>query len=169
MPMATLRLCLEQQGFANVTTYIQSGNVVLQSDLSAKALAQKVETALPITFNVGSSPIKALALTRNQLQAVIDNKPKGFGEQPEKYYSDVIFLIDIGVTQALPIFDPRDGIDKIWPGDKVIYSQRLSAKRTQSRLSKIVSTPAYKSMTIRNWNTTTKLLEMIDKVDTSEH
>ena len=43
----------------------------------------------------------------------------------------------------------------------MIYSQRLSALRTKSRLNRVMATPAYKSMTIRNWNTTTKLLELL--------
>jgi uncharacterized protein (DUF1697 family) len=47
----------------------------------------------------------------------------------------------------------------------VIYSQRLSAQRTKSRLNKIMASPVYKSMTIRNWNTTTKLLELLRKMD----
>jgi uncharacterized protein (DUF1697 family) len=105
-------------------------------------------------------------LTHNQLHAIIDNKPQGFGEQPEKYHSDVIFLMDIDSAQAMPAFDPREGVDKVWSGDGVIYSQRLSSQRTKSRLSKIMGTPAYKSMTIRSWNTTTKLLEILRKMDT---
>jgi uncharacterized protein (DUF1697 family) len=102
-----------------------------------------------------------LALTRNQLQAVIDNKPEGFGDQPGKYHSDAIFLMGIDAAQAMPVFNPREGVDKVWPGDGVIYSQRLSAERTKSRLSKIMASPLYKSMTIRNWNTTVKLLELL--------
>jgi uncharacterized protein (DUF1697 family) len=45
----------------------------------------------------------------------------------------------------------------------VVYSQRLSAQRTKSRLSKIVGTVPYKSMTIRSWQTTQKLLAMLEK------
>ena len=96
---------------------------------------------------------------------MIDNKPKGFGEQPQKYHSDALFLMDIGAAQVMPLFDPREGVDTVWPGKGVIYSQRLSAQRTRSRLNKIMATPAYKSMTIRNWNTTTRLLEMLRKMD----
>jgi uncharacterized protein (DUF1697 family) len=60
------------------------------------------------------------------------------------------------------VFSPKEGVDRIWPGQGVVYSQRLSAQRTKSRLNKIVGTPAYKSMTIRNWNTTTKLLSLLE-------
>jgi uncharacterized protein (DUF1697 family) len=61
----------------------------------------------------------------------------------------------------MPVFDPRPGVDSVWPGDGVIYSQRLSAERTKSRLNKAISTPAYKSMTIRSWTTTMALLELM--------
>jgi hypothetical protein len=50
---------------------------------------------LPENFKLDDALIKVLVLTRNQLQAVIDNKPEGFGEQPEKYHSDAIFLMGI--------------------------------------------------------------------------
>jgi uncharacterized protein (DUF1697 family) len=105
-------------------------------------------------------------LTHKQIQAIIDNKPKDFGEQPEKYHSDVIFLMDIDSAQAMSTFNPRAGVDQVWAGDGVIYSQRLSSQRTKSRLNKIMETPLYKSMTIRNWNTTTKLLELLRKMYT---
>lgn len=159
--MAELKRCLEEQGYENVVTYIQSGNVLLQSDLDAKTLGPKIETTLSQNFKLDSTIIKALVLTRDQLQVVIDEKPEGFGEQPEKYHSDVIFLIGIDAAQAMSVFSPREGVDQIWPGNGVIYSQRLSALRTKSRLSKIVGTPAYQSMTLRNWSTTTTLLSLM--------
>jgi uncharacterized protein (DUF1697 family) len=165
VPMAGLRKCLEELGFSNVSTYIASGNVILKSDKHAEEIQAQIEAALPGRFTLDNELIKVLVLTRNQLQAVIDNKPEGFGEQPEKYHSDAIFLMDMNSAQAMPVFNPREGVDKVWPGDGVIYSQRLSAQRTKSRLGKIVGTPAYKSMTIRSWNTTTKLLEILRQVD----
>ena len=151
IPMSDLKKCLEDLGFSSVSTYIASGNVILK--------------ALPERFKLDNELIKVLVLTRDQFQAIIEDKPKGFGEQPEKYHSDAIFLMDIDPAQAMPVFDPREGVDKVWPGEGVIYSQRLSAQRTKSRLSKIMGTPIYKSMTIRSWNTTTKLLKMLEEID----
>ena len=79
------------------------------------------------------------------------------------YHSDAIFLMGIDADAAMEVFDPRPGVDSVWPGDGVIYSQRLSAERTKSRLSKIVGTKAYKSMTIRSWTTTMALLELLER------
>lgn len=161
LPMAGLKLFLEELGCSNVTTYIQSGNVIVQSKVDAKALAEKVETGLSKKFKLDSAVIRVLVLTDRELQKMVDEKPRGFGEHPDKYHSDAIFLIGIDAQDALSVFKPREGVDQIWAGNGVIYSQRLSSQRTKSRLGKIVGTPFYPSMTIRSWNTTTKLIEIL--------
>ncbi len=165
VPMADLRQCLEELGFSDVSTYIASGNALLKSNQSASTIKSQVEAALPQRFNLDSELIKVLVLTHQQLQAVIDQKPAGFGDEPDTYHSDAIFLISLDAAEAMPVFDPRAGVDSIWPGDGVIYSQRLSAQRTKSRLGKIVGTLPYKDMTIRSWSTTTKLLELLSQME----
>lgn len=166
--MSELRKCLEQLGASNVSTYIASGNILLDSNKRPSEIKTQIEEVLPKTFKLDSELIKVLVLTKKQLKEVVENKPKGFGDQPEKYHSDAIFLMDIDVNQAMLVFNPREGVDKIWPGKGVVYSQRLSAMRTKSRLSKIMMTPLYKSMTIRSWNTTTKLLRILEDKAPSE-
>ncbi len=164
VPMADLRKYLGDAGFSNVSTYIASGNVILESSDDAKDVKKRIETLLPKSFKLDTELLKVLVLTRPQLKSVIDNKPKGFGDTPDEYHSDAIFLMDIDVVEAMKVFKPREGVDVVTAGEGVIYSQRLSAERTKSRLSVIVGTPVYKSMTIRNWNTTTKLLTLMDEV-----
>ena len=168
VPMAGLRSCLEDLGFANVTTYIASGNVILASSEPATEIKARIEAALTKNFTLDSELIKVLVLTRKQLQAVVDKKPAGFGDQPAEFNSDAIFLMGIDVAEALRAFDPREGVDTVWPGVGVIYSQRLSAERTKSRLNKIMASPLYKSMTIRNWNTTVKLLDLLKATDLAD-
>jgi len=160
--MAELRTCLEELGFADVSTYIASGNALLRSNLSAMDVQRKIEKALPSHFKLDDELVRVLAVSKQQLRAIIDNKPKGFGEHPELYHSDVIFLMGLTADEVMPIFRPREGVDAVWPGAGVVYSQRLSAERTKSRLSAIIVSPVYKSMTIRSWNTTLKLLELLD-------
>jgi uncharacterized protein (DUF1697 family) len=68
------------------------------------------------------------------------------------------------LTPARAIADvpTREGVDRAWTGPGVLYFDRLAARASQSRLSKIVSLPIYRSLTIRNWATTCKLLEMLE-------
>ncbi len=162
LPMSELKKCLEEAGFLHVLTYIASGNVILESAKSPREVKDQIEATLPKCFALDSELIKILVLTREQLKKVVDAKPQGFGEQPEIYHSDVIFLMDMDIGEVLPVFNPRSGVDAVWPGEGVVYSQRLSAERTKNRLNKIMGTRQYKSMTIRTWNTVTKLLKLMD-------
>ncbi len=164
VPMAELRACLESLGFSDVTTYIASGNAVITSDKAPDTIKTLIETALPKAFVLDSDLIKVLILSQQQLAAIVKNKPDGFGDEPNKYHSDALFTIDVSAGDVMPIFNPRDGVDKIWQGKGVIYSQRLSAERTKSRLSIIAMSPLYKSLTIRSWNTTIKLLDLMNTV-----
>jgi uncharacterized protein (DUF1697 family) len=166
VPMAALRELLLSQGHANVSTYIASGNVILTSERPADAVKHELEEALPRAFDLDSELVAVLVLTVAQIQAVVRDRPRGFGDQPGTYHSDVIFLMGIDSATAMQGFDPRPGVDRVWPGEGVIYSQRLSAQRTKSRLNRIMGTPAYKSMTIRNWATTTALLERMEAPET---
>jgi uncharacterized protein (DUF1697 family) len=167
VPMAELKKCLEDLGFSGVKTYIASGNVIVRSDLTRVRVKELVERALPSHFKLDSELIKVLVMSRAQLAAIIKRKPAGFGEAPETYLCDAIFLMDIKPDAAMKVFKPRDGVDRVWPGVGVIYSQRLAALRTKSRLNAVMGTEAYRAMTIRNWNTATKLLELLKAAEAS--
>lgn len=161
VPMARLRELLGELGYSNVATYIASGNVILSSDRTPAQIKRQIERALPAAFQLDSDLVAVLVLTHAQLQAVVDKKPARFGEHPETYHSDVIFLIDADAETAMRVFTPHPEVDRVWPGDGVIYSQRVSALRTKSRLGRIAAAPVYKSMTIRSWATTTALLRLM--------
>ena len=162
VPMAELKTCFEELGCENVRTYIASGNVLFEASKSSAELAKEIREALPKKFKLDSELIEILVLSRDQLQKVIDQAPKGFGTEPGKYHSDAIFLMGISSDEAIKVFNPREGVDNVWQGDLAIYSRRLSAQRTKSRLSQIMSSPLYKQMTIRSWVTTEKLLELMN-------
>lgn len=164
VPMAALKALLEEIGLEAVSTYIASGNAMFRSGLKASTIARRIEDGLTAKFKLDDELIKVLVLSHDQLKAIVDRRPKGFGDEPDKYHSDAIFLMGIDRDEAFAVFKPREGVDQVWPGEGLIYSQRLSAERTKSRLSKIVESPLYKSMTIRSWQTTQKLLDLLEAV-----
>jgi len=160
VPMAALRQYLEELGYQNVKTLIASGNVVFTSDKQPDQLTKEIEAMLPTKFALDSSLIKVLILTKDQLSQIIAQAPKDFGIAPDKYRYYVFFLMGVSVDSAMEAFELREDIDQIWSGGQAIYTQQLLAKLTQSRINKIASTPVYQSMTIRGWNTVTRLLEL---------
>ena len=163
VPMARLRQLLEELGYQDVSTYIASGNVLLSSDRPAAEIRDRLEEALPRTFRLDSDIVNVVVLTHAQLKAVIDRRPEKFGDEPDTYLCDAVFLMGIAAASAMKVFNPRPGVDRVWPGKGVIYSERLIAERTKTRLGKIVGTPAYRSMTIRSWKTTLALLALMER------
>ncbi|WP_251041577.1 DUF1697 domain-containing protein [Arthrobacter sp. ISL-30] len=159
--MSALTTCLEGAGLTNVSTFGASGNVLFDADGSSAQLGKKISAAMRDCLQPGSEPLPALVLDYGQLQAVMDRRPRGFGDEPQKFHSDVIFLLGIDPAQAMSAITPRDGVDEAWQGDGVIYFQRLSARRTKSWLNKTMSSPLYRSMTIRSWSTVVKLEEQV--------
>lgn len=158
--MADLRAAFEEQGHAAVRTYIQSGNVLFESSGAARSLEGDIEALLERRYGV---PLVVVVRSHAQLRAVVEQAPPGFGQQPDTYHSDAIFLrAPLTAGEAMRVVSLRDGVDQAWPGKGVLYFARLSAERTRTRMGSIVGTPEYQRMTIRSWTTTTKLLALLD-------
>jgi uncharacterized protein (DUF1697 family) len=159
--MTELKVCFEQQGFRDVTTYIQSGNVLFKSGESARAkLTRQIESVVAATFNCRASVVLR---SHKQMRDIVERAPQGFGADPAKYRYDVIFLKEpLTASTAMKSVLTKQGVDQAYAGIGVLYFSRLISKASQSQLSRLVSMPIYKSMTIRNWNTTTKLVRMMD-------
>ena len=165
IPMAGLKTCFEENGFDDVRTYIQSGNVVFSSSSTNLAeLTRKIERMLRTTFAHYDASV--VIRSRTQMRAIVDRAPKGFGAQPDLYRYDVIFLKPpLTAKTALTSLSMKEGVDRGWAANGVLYFSRLTSRATSSRLNRIVGMPIYQQMTIRNWNTTTKLAELLNAKD----
>jgi uncharacterized protein (DUF1697 family) len=167
--MAELKLFLEGQGFEDVVTYIQSGNVVLRSDLDAKRLSAKIEKSLPKKFKLDNSIIRILALDSKTFKKVIAQAPKEFGRDDSKYRYYVLFLIGTRPSEAIKEIEVRQGVDQAWQGDAAIYYRLpalTSPNATKSYLNKVTQKPVYAAITMRNWKTTTRLSEILERYKT---
>jgi uncharacterized protein (DUF1697 family) len=159
--MPALRAAFEDRGYRTVRTYIQSGNVLFDSNSPPKSLEGEIEGMLESRFGF---PLVVVVRSHDQLRNVVDRAPEGFGESPETYHYDAVFLkAPLTGEQVMRIVELRDGVDQAWPGRGVLYFRRLSAALARSRMSRIITTPEYQRMTIRSWSTTTKLLGLLDE------
>jgi uncharacterized protein (DUF1697 family) len=159
--MTALKACFEKHGFRDVTTFIQSGNVLFDAVPSRQVgLARRIEVMLAATFDY---PASIVLRSHKQVRDIVERAPAGFGTQPARYRYDVIFLKEpLKAAIAMKSVLTRQGVDQAHAGTGVLYFSRLISKASQSQISRIVSLPIYKRMTIRNWNTTTKLLRMME-------
>ncbi|MGH2671515.1 MAG: DUF1697 domain-containing protein, partial [Actinomycetota bacterium] len=127
----------------------------------ARALTLRIEAMLAAAFDYVPTVV---VRNRKQMRTIVEGAPKGFGAQPAKYRYDVIFLKEpLAAKAALKIVPTRSGVDEVYAGTGVLYASRLTARATQSRMNRIISLPIYPSLTIRNWNTTTKLLALMEQ------
>ena len=160
--MADLKACFEAGKLKNVATYIQSGNVLFETaETDPLKLVRKLEQALSKTF----SPYKAriVLCSHAKLRKIVREAPKGFGSQPQEYRYDVIYLKEpLTAAEAFKNVATKPGVDAAFPGPDVLYFSRLIARASQSHLARIIKLPIYQNMTIRNWNTTSKILALMD-------
>lgn len=158
--MTDLKACFEARGLRDVVTYIQSGNVLFSApDADASKLTRRIEKALGETFDYDA---RVVLRSRAQMREIAARAPKGFGAEPAKHRYDVIFVREpLTAAEVFEKLPTKEGVDRAHAGPGVLYVSRLISKATQSRLAKVVSMPIYEHLTIRNWNTTTKLVEMM--------
>jgi uncharacterized protein (DUF1697 family) len=164
--MVDLKACFEKMGFLDVSTYIQSGNVLFSSpETSLTKLTERIEKTLSKQFSYQSTVV---VVSHQELKDAVKKAPKGFGTQPTKYRYDVIFLkAPLTGKEAIKEIKLREGVDEAAFGKNVLYFRRTEENITKSYVSKIVALPMYKSMTIRNWNSTSKLLALMSSEDST--
>jgi uncharacterized protein (DUF1697 family) len=146
--MADLRALLADAGFTDITTHLNSGNVVLTGRSATPA---RLEAAIEQGTGVRSS---CVVLTDKELRAIVDAHPLAdvatngsrmmahvLGAEPEP-----------DALEAALALDPQHAR----PGPRVIYQWcpdgLLKAPEITAKLGVVV--------TARNWNTITKLAEL---------
>jgi len=158
VPMAELRETVSRVGGEDVRTYINSGNVIFEHDVSsAVEVASLVEDAIAADFGL---EIRVLVLEATEVRRIAETIPETWSSGKEMR-TDVIFLWDDldspGLVDDLPI---RDGIDEVVYVPGAILWRIDSEHLTKTWKGKLVGTPPYKSMTIRNVNTVRKLADL---------
>ena len=161
--MPDLVACFDDAGFEDVTTYLQSGNVLFTAPRrKARALEKELEPMLEERFGM---PLLVVVRSRDELAATIDSAPPDHGSP--KLRSEVIFLKHpLTAEKALAEFpDLRDGVDSVAPGPAAIYFSRVAARATKTRIQVLMGMPIFQRMTMRTWRTCTTLLEKLDGSD----
>lgn len=161
--MMSLKECFSDAGFGDVRTYIQSGNVLFASDSASSAeLEDDIERMLHKRFNV---EILTVVRSRDELAATIAAAPADHGST--ELLSDVLFLkrpfTAAEALEQLP--ELNDDVDSVAPGPEALYFSRTVADSSTSRVDRLRSKRLSQRMTVRNWRTTTRLLEMLDAAD----
>ncbi|MGA3183501.1 MAG: DUF1697 domain-containing protein [Candidatus Dormibacteria bacterium] len=157
IPMAELRSLLTQDGFADVATYLQSGNVVLSSTGSPDAAARRCESLIAQHFGL---QIGSVVRTHGELEAVMRADPLPEAAANPKGYQ-VTFLAsapDPSLTSRLAaVATPAERFAVI---GREIYAWHPEGI-ARSRLATLLAGRALTgTATARNWITVTALLSL---------
>jgi uncharacterized protein (DUF1697 family) len=156
--MADLKETVTRIGGEDVRTHINSGNVVFDHrGRSPAGLAKKVEQAIADDFGI---QIRVLVLKASELARIAGDIP-GSWTNDRTMRTDVIFLWDdVDTPEVIGDLPVRDGVDEVTYVPGAVLWRIDFADRTKSGKTKLVGTPLYRSMTIRNVNTVRKLAEL---------
>jgi uncharacterized protein (DUF1697 family) len=151
LPMTKLKAMCSDAGFAQVETYIASGNVVFDS----KAAPPKVKAALePRLLEHFGKPMGVVVRTAAEMAAVLKANPFPTAEPKHTY---AIFLDRRPPADALDKVTGKTD-EKMVLGDREIFVHYPSGMgRSKLRI------PAHKTGTARNMNTVAKLADIAAK------
>jgi uncharacterized protein (DUF1697 family) len=155
--MPALRDALEESGFEAVSTYVQSGNVVLTSQAPAKQVGSDVQRVVADRFGLD---IAVVVRTRAQLAAVVKRNPLGKVAKSPKLYQ-VTFLEKPPSAEVVRKLEAAAaGKEQVAHIGRELYAWHPDGV-ARSKLATLMSGKGLGvTGTARNWTTVTKLLEV---------
>jgi uncharacterized protein (DUF1697 family) len=160
--MLALKEAFGKDGFTNVGTYINSGNVIFESDeKNIEKLTKQLEVLLTKTFTYKA---RVVVKSHEQLKEIAANVPKEWKTNTDiRCYMG--FLTEFVTDADIKEIKLREGIDSMKVSNGVIYMTTLLSGLTKSGFTKMASQKIYKEMTIRNYTTTKKILNLMEQKD----
>lgn len=157
--MAELKALLQQNDFCDVTTYINSGNIIFSSNTEDEEKLKDIfELLISERFKLN---ISVTIISVNDLEEALRNAP-GWWDNEETSKHNAIFVIPPAtvdkILEEVGIIKPE--YEKLDYYGRVIFWSAPISTFSRTRLSKVVGTSLYDFITIRNANTTKKLLQL---------
>lgn len=157
--MADLKSCFEMIGYHDVTTLLQTGNVVFSTPESDPvAIKAKIESCLTETFHY---PARILLYSMDQLQKIVDSYP--FDETDETYQHYVIFMgPGLAAEMIGEAVSTENEVERVALGSDVVYWQVQKGMTLHSPFAKLPTKKKFIENTNRNIKTVKKILALGD-------
>ena len=158
MKMEALKNMLENIGFTNIRTYLQSGNVFVDSEEDASKVGFMIKQEI---FKVFGHEVPVIVITKEDLELCFKNSPylKEKDLDTKKLYVAFVSTVlkseninDLKISQFKP---DEASID----GNRIFIKYAVGAGKTRFD-QKYIEKKLNVTATIRNWNTVTNLLAM---------
>ncbi|MDT7832806.1 DUF1697 domain-containing protein [Flavobacteriaceae bacterium S356] len=152
LPMQDLRELLSELGYENVQTYIQSGNIILDSEKEKLVLEKEIKVGIKSKFGYD---VPVIARTVKSIEKAIQGNP--YPVDNEKVVA-VIFLSKVATKTDVEINRAEE--DQFTILEDVVYIYCPNGFGRSKLTINVFEKKLNVSATSRNWRTTKKLLEL---------
>jgi uncharacterized protein (DUF1697 family) len=159
--MSELKKSFEAMGFAKVSTYINSGNIIFETKESdARKLEKKIEQMLSREYELNS---KVVLRSFPEMEKLVQSLPRDWGDDSSWRYNVIFLRHTIDSEDILDELPANSEIEQVLyrPGT-LLWSAQVESI-TQTKMNKLSSRKKFQDMTVRNLNTTKKLYELMKK------
>ena len=160
--MSELKKSVERCGFDDVSTYIQSGNVLFESEQeSLSSISERLQRCLSEDFP--EIDTKVLVKTAEQMKRIVSDAPREWATREELRCYIALVPEPYSPKDLTSNMEPKAGVDFLEEGEGVVYMSTLLSGLTKSGLSKVILRKIYKAITIRNFNTVRKIVALLEQ------
>ena len=160
--MDALRKLYENLGFLNVTTYVQSGNVIFTSnDIELHEIERKISQQIEKEFGF---EVPIIALTADKLKSVIENNPFLKDSDKDHAFLHVTFLSSIpDHYDAKAIENKKQEGEDVSFSDNAVYLHCPNGYGRTKLTNNFLEAKLKVGATTRNWKTTNELFKIAQK------
>lgn len=158
--MSELKTGFNELSFLNVSTYINSGNIVFSTEIKDQnIITDLIEKMIKEKFDLD---IPIFLMTMSKLNEVLDNAPEWWGNDNKEIYDNIIFIIPPTTYEEvyLEIGDPKEEYEKIGNYQNVIFWSFELKTYSKTNWIKTASSKINDKVTIRTANTIRKVLKL---------
>lgn len=160
--MAELKVVLEGNGFQNVATYIQSGNIIFDApETSEKELALRLSNVIADHYHFS---VPVLLLDQEVLQSITANNPFLTATDMDLKQLYIAFLSETPLAAAISVLESAAIAPDLFSIErKTVYIRYRTSAGVSKLTNKLIENKLQCDSTMRNWKTTVTLSEMLSK------
>lgn len=160
--MPELKAAFEDNGYENVITYINSGNIIFSShNDDAGSLRKECESVIAENFNLN---IIVTVISSGDFSAALRNAPAWWDKDIESKHNAIFVIPPAGAAEVIEqVGIAKPEYEQIGYYGQVVFWSAPIKTFSKTRWAKVVGKPAYNSITIRNANTAKKLLQLLEQ------
>ena len=160
--MSSLKQSFEKMGFTDVSSYINSGNIIFKSkEADARKLESKIEKMLVKEYELDSRLVlRSLA----EMETIVNGLPKTWTGDSKWRYNVIFLRHTIDSEKILGELEVKKDIEEVVYCPGALFWSAQVSELTRTNMLKLSSRKMYQDMTIRNVNTTRKLLELMKRI-----